>query len=123
MMFTSATVDNFKKINKEANKLKRTLAGFDEMNMLNDNGTTGALGGIGANLSDIYNEKQKALKWLNKLENKVEEVKKIFLKFGNWNQFELGLGQLKGAFEKFVEGLKLVAKGILVNLFRYFYFR
>ena len=48
-IFTSATVDNFKKTNKEANKLKRTLAGFDEINMLNDNGTTVALGGIVAN--------------------------------------------------------------------------
>ena len=82
-IFTSATVDNFKKTNKEANKLKRTLAGFDEINMLNDNRTTGALGGIVANLPDIANKTQKELKWLNKLENKFEEVKKIFLKFGN----------------------------------------
>lgn len=32
--------------NKNAQKLSKTLAGFDEMNVLNDNGTTGAMGDL-----------------------------------------------------------------------------
>lgn len=36
-MFANASADAFKKTNKQANALRKTLAGFDEMNVLGDN--------------------------------------------------------------------------------------
>ena len=40
-LFANASADAMNKTNKSAQKLKKTLTGFDEMNVLNDNGTTG----------------------------------------------------------------------------------
>ena len=53
-LFAKATAENFKKtkdgvkgVNTEAKKLQKTLAGFDEMNILQENGSTSAGGGGG----------------------------------------------------------------------------
>lgn len=43
-LFSEATADNFKKTNKQAKELKRTLTGFDEMNVINGDGSVGAVG-------------------------------------------------------------------------------
>ncbi len=43
-LFAKANENSLKSSNKEAKKLKKTLAGFDEMNVLNENGSTGAGG-------------------------------------------------------------------------------
>lgn len=58
-IYSNATVNNFKKANSSANKLKRTLAGFDEMNVLNENGTVGALGSSLDGITDISKEVDK----------------------------------------------------------------
>lgn len=39
-LFAGATTDAFNKTNKSAEKLKKTIAGFDEMNVLSDNSST-----------------------------------------------------------------------------------
>lgn len=41
--------NNMKNANKSASKLRKQLMGFDEMNILNEDGTIGALGGAGGN--------------------------------------------------------------------------
>lgn len=43
-LFANASADAMSKGAKSAEKMKKSLAGFDEMNVLNDNGTTGAMG-------------------------------------------------------------------------------
>lgn len=43
-LFANASADAMSKSAKSAEKMKKSLAGFDEMNVLNDNGTTGAMG-------------------------------------------------------------------------------
>lgn len=43
-LFANASADAMNKSAKSAEKMKKSLAGFDEMNVLNDNGTTGAMG-------------------------------------------------------------------------------
>lgn len=45
-LFANASADAMSKSAKSAEKMKKSLAGFDEMNVLNDNGTTGAMGGL-----------------------------------------------------------------------------
>lgn len=43
-LFANASADAMNKSAKSAEKMKKSLAGFDEMNVLNDNGSTGAMG-------------------------------------------------------------------------------
>lgn len=45
-IFANATASNFKKANTNAKKLQKTLTGFDEMNILNEDGSTGNAGAI-----------------------------------------------------------------------------
>lgn len=45
-LFANASVKAFNKANKSASALRKTLFGFDEMNILNDNGSIGALGAL-----------------------------------------------------------------------------
>lgn len=42
-LFANASTKAFKNANKEAKKLKKTIAGFDEMNVLNSNNDSGAI--------------------------------------------------------------------------------
>ena len=60
---TKSVSNNMKKTTKSAKELRKQLLGFDEMNILNKDGTTGALGGLGGNGSKtttkdygIYND-------------------------------------------------------------------
>ena len=43
-LFANASAKAMEKSSKSAEKMKKSLTGFDEMNVLNDNGTTGAMG-------------------------------------------------------------------------------
>ena len=43
-LFANASADAMNKTATSAEKVKKSLAGFDEMNVLNENGTTGAMG-------------------------------------------------------------------------------
>ena len=45
-LFANASAKAMEKGSKSAEKMKKSLAGFDEMNVLNDNGTTGAMGAV-----------------------------------------------------------------------------
>ena len=45
-LFANASTKAMEKGVKSAEKMKKSLAGFDEMNVLNDNGTTGAMGAV-----------------------------------------------------------------------------
>ena len=51
-IFANATAKGFQNADKSAKKLQKTLAGFDEMNVLNENGTVG-VGGITAPSIDL----------------------------------------------------------------------
>ena len=45
-LFANASANAMNKSAKSAEKMKKSLAGFDEMNVLNDNGSTGAMGAV-----------------------------------------------------------------------------
>lgn len=69
-VFSAKTNDNMKNTSKSAKELRKQLMGFDEMNVLNDSGTTGAYG------STIANDTKKAEKSLGEIQEKAKEVAK-----------------------------------------------
>lgn len=79
-IFAKATALSFGKINagasgatKSVKEMRKQLAGFDEINVLNENGTTGLAGGLG-NIGGIANQ-------LKDLDNQGEKVFKNFRKW------------------------------------------
>lgn len=93
-IFARATALSFGKINagasgatKSVKEMRKQLAGFDEINVLNENGTTGLAGGLG-NIGGIANQ----LKDLDK------QGEKVFKSFRKWF-----LGSDKNSFKGILE--------------------
>lgn len=125
-IFAGATKDAFQKTNKTAGELKKTLAGFDEMNILNDNGSAN---GLGSGIGDISDDLSKLGEiepfdlqtWLKKMKktvnNFLDDVKKTvtnWLKKANFSEqfikyWELGITGVKNLFN----GLVDFANGVL----------
>ena len=101
-LFAKATHEAFAKSMKDANKnskgvaknakeIKKQLAGFDEMNVLQDNTASGGSGGATAKITaptidwsnlDLENKP----KWVQKIEEHFEKIRK------EWNKLKGGLG-------------------------------
>lgn len=78
-LFEKATVNAFNKSNKSAEKLKKTLAGFDEMNILNDNDSNSSNAG-GIPSQDLSNMKEfKPPKWLEWIKDNGDKIKNIII--------------------------------------------
>lgn len=74
-MFANASASAMNKGANSAAKMKKQLAGFDEMNVLNENGTTGAMGAMPSmDLSQIQGEVPSWLKWIAENGNLVREI-------------------------------------------------
>jgi len=120
-IFAKATADNFVRANSGASALKKTLAGFDEMNIIGGGGT-GLLGDINAdigNLRDLASEVEKTTskikEWFTKplptreeLEGNAEIYKNAWIKVGNF----LGLGVIFNEFKQRLNELKEQLKPI-----------
>lgn len=63
-LFANASADAMKRASQSAEKMKKSLAGFDEMNVLNDNGTTGAMGTATPSMDLSAPENVEVPKWL-----------------------------------------------------------
>ena len=112
-IFANATADAFNKqknelggANKEAKQLQKTLAGFDEMNVLQDNGSVTAGGGGGGfapeiDLSDIAPNST-----FKKLKNFWKEIFDFWEK--DWKNVFNNIG---GKWGSFIQGLILTVKG------------
>lgn len=128
-LFTKEMVDGFNKANKSANKLRKTLAGFDEMNVLNDNGTVGVTGSIVTpNLDDATKE----------MDNWIEETSKKFYNFGDeiaealsnpeafskafgvWDTFVYGITQMFGGLYQLVRGTIDAISGAFLTIYGLF---
>lgn len=68
-IFSKATAKNFANANKSAGGLKKTLAGFDEMNILNEDGSTGLFGNISNDLNGIRDLSTEVETMSNKLKD------------------------------------------------------
>lgn len=112
-LFANASINSFRKANKSASELKKNLAGFDEMNVLNENGSVGALGAgtPSYDLSEMFDEEQVAEveNFWKKIDKFWEEDLRVMTEntSGIWGAFFSGLGLtgiglyhiLKGVFE------------------------
>lgn len=125
-LFAKASADSFNKGAKSAEKMKKSLAGFDEMNVLNDNGTTGALGGVPSvdlskSLESVDVEKFKSF-WDEIIQFWEKDYAEFFSNVGgNWSMFFEGLGTtLKGFYDVF-KGVFQLIRGVVevvVGLFQ-----
>ena len=117
-LFASASAKAMKSGASSAEKMKKSLAGFDEMNVMNDNGSSGALGGLG-DFSDVDTTKYKNF-WDDIIKFWEEDYADFFSSIdGHWSMFFEGLGvTLKGFYEVFkgifelIRGIVLVVVGL-----------
>lgn len=81
-LFEKATVSSFQQSNKEAKKLQKTLASFDEMNVLNDNSSNddGGILGPSSDLSKMQDFKPP--EWLVWIKDNGELIKNIIIGIG-----------------------------------------
>lgn len=101
-LFANATADGFMKAQKGANKLKKTLLGFDELNVLQDeSGGAGATApSFDASLVDeelvgkIKEAKEEMASWETTLREAMNDPSIFTDAFGNWGYFIQGLSNL-----------------------------
>lgn len=107
-LFANASINGFRKANKSASELKKNLAGFDEMNVLNENGSVGALGtGTPSyDLSKMFDEDQ------------VAEVENFWKKIDRfWTQdLQVMTNDIDGIWANFFKGLGMTGKGLYTTL-------
>lgn len=102
-LFANASADAMNKSAKSAEKMKKSLAGFDEMNVLNDNGSTGAMGAVAPSLDLATPEDVPIPSWIQFIVDNGETLLSILsgvtigliaLKMGLGGITSLGIGVL-----------------------------
>lgn len=135
-IFSEATAKNFQKMQGSAQKLKKTLAGFDEMNVLNSAGTGGG-GGIAPTGKieideDIVEKMGKIKQAYLEMGTALENSDMFRGAFGAWGTFVEGItrmvyslfqsvdgtwkflvGVFTGDTEKIKEGVRIMIESIL----------
>ena len=116
-LFANASTKAFKRTNKEAKKLQKTLAGFDEMNVLADN-SDGDSGGGAAPSMDLSNIKEpdfsKIGGWLQKIRGMFSKTFDDILDNITKVMRDLGFGEdFIEMFRFTVEGIKKILGGII----------
>ena len=121
-LFQNASVDKFKKMNAGANQLKKTLSGFDEMNVLQD--TSG--GGAGVTTPSGSFDKSQGKEFVSFWEKIIkfweEDWEQAFASIGGmWDTFFESIGYLGKGFYDIFKGIIETIKGLwqmLVALFK-----
>lgn len=132
-MFANASVNSFKKANKGAKELQKTLAGFDKLNVLNENGTQGAAGAVSpsidlsqmgdADLSGTVKLLDRIKGLFNKgFDDIVGNVKKVLIDLGaspefirTWEKTMNSIKQTFGGAIDFILGLVKIVVGLLTG--------
>lgn len=102
-LFANASADRFKSMSKSANQIKKSLAGFDEMNIIQDNSASGG-GGVSSPSVDLSK--------LN--DTKAGEEFKSFWKgiIDFWEKdWEKAFDNIGGMWGTFFKGIGLIGKG------------
>lgn len=102
-LFANASAGRFRSMSKSANQIKKSLAGFDEMNVLQDNSASGG-GGISSPSVDLsqLNDTQAGEKFKSFWED--------IINFWE-NDWETAFGNIGGMWGTFFEGVGLIGKG------------
>ena len=119
-LFANASVDSFNKIENSAKSIKKSLAGFDEMNIIGDSSTSGGTTGgttPSLDLSQTINKEQASSFWSDIFGFWEEDWEEWFIGVeGNWGTFIEGLGTtLKGFYDVFKGVFEAI--GGLINIF------
>jgi len=124
-IFAKATAKNFGKANKSAKGLKKTLAGFDEINILSDN-SSGSAGGLANGI--IPDISTKTTEFSEKIKNFFKDIlhfiqfnflDKLRYLFGPvgdliYLPFLTGFTFIKTLIENLYKGIKSIVDGILL---------
>lgn len=119
----NASVDNFKKMSNSAKEMKKTLAGFDEMNIISDNNKSS---GVSTPTFDPNKGKKEAEEFISFWDKIIkfweEDWETAFDNIeGNWNSFFQGIGYLGKGFYDIFKGIIEFVVGLwdmLVALFK-----
>lgn len=112
-IFSKATAENFKNANKSAGSLRKTLAGFDEMDVVSESGGSGLFGNIDSYLDDFRNMSTEVDEWAQK-------IKTWFLGEGNetfGESLKNGLKQLPGQLQEIFEPVQSIILTPVLNAF------
>lgn len=101
-IFSEATAKNFQKINGNAQKLKKTITGFDEMNIINSAGTGGGGGILPTGKIEIDEG----------IVEKIGAIKKAYLDMGTALENSDMFRSAFGAWGTFVEGVTRIFYGL-----------
>lgn len=118
-IFSNATAENFKKIQGNASKLKKTLAGFDEMNILNS-ASTGGGGGTSPSgdikISDnVVKQIEKIKKTYKEMEEALSNPKQFQETFGAWGKTIEGITRIFYSLYQDVDGISKMIVGIFTG--------
>lgn len=123
-LFQNASINKFKKMNAGASKLKKTLAGFDEMNVLGDSGSGGGVGG--ATMPSMEFDTSLGEKFLSFWRGIIQFWENDWLEAfnsltGQWATFFQGIGMIGKGFYDILKGIFETIKGafkMLIALFK-----
>lgn len=120
---------SMKSASGSAQKIQKSLAGFDEMNILGDNtASAGGVGGGGVATPEF--DTDSVIKGLDKVKNKVKELKETYVKstndmgkalsdpkafklaYGNWDWLMMGIVEIMSSINKIVIGFGQIFGGV-----------
>ena len=108
-LFANASTKAMERGAKSAEKMKKSLAGFDEMNVLNDNGTTGAMGAVEPSFDLSAPENIPVPEWIRFItENKELILATLGGIAGALLAINFGLGAIMGL------GIGLILAGVIL---------
>ena len=121
-IFSEATAKNFQKASGSAQKLKKTLAGFDEMNVLNStsNGGGGGVAGIGKPPEIGIDEG--TLSFFEKIKKAYKEMGEALANpdifrdaFGAWGTFVEGVTRIVYGLFRTIDGIGTLIIGVVIG--------
>lgn len=104
-LFANATADGFNKTAKSAEKIKKSLAGFDEMNVLQDTSGGDTSGGVAPSI-DLSKTNEEADAYVEKMKETVNTVTSFWEE--DWKNY---FDNTNGDWDWFIKGLLLTLEG------------
>ena len=103
-LFGNATADAFNKTAKSAEKLKKSVAGFDELNIVSDN--TSESGGVKTPSIDLSKTNEEASAYIETMKKAVDSVTSFWEK--DWEDY---FNNASGNWGSFIQGILLTLEG------------
>ena len=107
-LFGNATADAFNKTAKSAEKLKKSIAGFDELNVVSD--TSSETSGIKTPSVDLSKANEDASAYVNTMTKAVDQVTSFWEK--DWEDY---FNNASGNWGSFIQGLLLTLEGFYLT--------